>query len=237
MTDKCCKVQQSIDSRGLSISSSVGDMNDYLAARWTGEGKYPEAGVRTLVEWFNKKILKEVYNRSGRTTTEIRIDSEYSALMSDDEIERAEIISDLARDGIDGEQLIQDFVSKSTMARHLKNCLGITKNSPNTTPNSDWERDKITYAKNVVNDDVEDAVRSLDNKDRLPGGAEAEIDISIVLRCPKCPTRVRFEDALDRGYICKSHLGESSISLSTGDATDSQQVAVDVDSDPQSRED
>jgi hypothetical protein len=187
-------------------------IDEYLVARWLGKGDYPAVGVRKLADWFNKKVLRDAYTEAGRNVTDIRIESEYDVLSSNDHLKRAEVIDDLASDGIDGERLADDFVSRSTMRRHLRNCLDARKDgSENDTPSdSNWEVEQVRYGTEKLQDSVREAVASLDNKGRLPGGDEAEVEVPVLLSCPECSTQVRLETALNRGYVCKSHLGPSS---------------------------
>lgn len=211
----CCKVGNVIEEYDLSGNETRGDLNNYLEARWLGEEDYPSAGLRTLAEWLNKRILKQVYTEHGRSTMETRITSEYDALTSEDDIERAEIIDDLAVDEIDGASLVDSFVSKSTVGRHLKNCLDCEKSvGKDSEAESNWEREKVNYSKETIEKNVTEAIQSLENKGRLPGGSIAVSEISVLLHCPECTTRVRFEDALARGYICEEHLGRANAQYS-----------------------
>jgi len=203
----CCKVGEVIERYPLERSVVGGDIDEYMAARWRGNDGYPETGVRPLSEWFNKRLLQEVYSEHGRTATEIRIESEYEALTSDDEVERGEVLDDLRADDIDGTRLVSDFVSPSTLYRHFRNCLTVEKPTTPVDDDSSWERDKVSYARETARESVADAVRSLDNKGRLPNATDAELAVAVMLSCPECATRVRFETALERGFVCPDHLG------------------------------
>lgn len=206
MGKACCKVGNVIERRDLDSGSSVDDIDEYLVTRWLGEDGYTELGLRPLTDWFNRRILRDAYLENGRSTTETRIESEYEALAGDDDITRGEVVDDLGTDGIDGQQLIDDFVSKSTLQRHLTNCLDVRKRRESRS-DGDWERQTIEHAQGVLREKVEAALQSLENKEMLPGATTATVETPVVLRCPECNTRVRFKTARERGYICKSHLG------------------------------
>lgn len=210
----CCKVGTVAAKRQLTVRADL-DIHDYLVARWLGIKEYPEMGVRKLADWFNKQIIREAYASHGRNITDVRVSSEYEALTSGGDVERGEVIDDLKSDGIDGEELIDDFVSRSTMRRHLADCLDVSKNKPSSNDStSDWELDQIRHSREHLQNNVSESVRSLANKNRLPGGTEAEIEVPIFLSCPECSTQVRLETALDRHFICKEHLGVSSVDTS-----------------------
>ncbi len=208
----CCKVGAVADNRDLTVTAER-DLHEYLVARWLGLRDYPEMGVRKLADWFNRKLLRDVYTVNGRNVTDVRISSEYDALNSDDDLKREEVIDDLDSDGIDGDQLVNDFVSRSTMRRHLTNCLDASKGrSSSKGSDSNWELEQIRHSKQHLADNVEESVRSLANKGQLPGGEEADIEVSIYLSCPECSTQAKLKTALDREFICQQHLGSSSLS-------------------------
>jgi len=208
----CCKVGEVAERRDLRVSADL-QFHEYLVARWLGADNYPKMGVRKLADWFNQQILREAYAEHGRNITEVRITSEYEALADGDAVDQGEVIDDLRSNGIDGRELIEDFVSRSTMRRHLNDCLGATKErSGSEGRDTNWELEQIAHSKEHLQNNVEESVRSLANKGQLPGGDGADIDIPVFLSCPECSTQVRLETALDREFICKEHLGTSSIS-------------------------
>ncbi|MBX0288585.1 hypothetical protein EGH22_19835 [Halomicroarcula sp. F28] len=146
-----------------------------------------------------------MYQRHGRSDIDLRIDSEYQTLSGDEIAPHRveELLADLSADGIDGEQLQGEFVSKSTMARHLKGCLDGSKETPPTDSSSEWEQDQIEISKDILQDKIEESLRTLENKGKIAGASEADVMISITMTCPECPTRVSLADALDRGYVCE----------------------------------
>jgi hypothetical protein len=186
------------------------DLDTYLVARWTGKGKTEPAGVRTLTEWFNKAVLKTRYREHGRSDSTVRIDSDYEALQGSGipEHVRAEIISELADDGIDGEAITKEFIGKSTLSRHLKECLDATKEAPNSE--TEWEIDRVRVATNTYRSHLESALQSLGNKNRIAGVDEATLQVQSYLSCPECPTRVSVEQAYEQGYVCADHRNDTS---------------------------
>jgi hypothetical protein len=206
MTDYCCKIGRAAAEHDLSPpDDDVDGLDGYLVARWRGEGGYEPTGVRDLTDWFNTYILREAYIAAGRRVTSARVESEYAALTGDDATAR-EVRDDLAQDGIDPEALTGSFTSRSTMARHLRNCLDATKD---TSADGDWERDSIAYSKQNAADHVAPVLSTLANKGRLPGADEASVSLQIDLSCPDCNRRVELDEALDRGYVCPEHLGRA----------------------------
>lgn len=165
-----------------------------------------------MTDWFNKRLLKHIYDQHGRETTGKRIETDFDALTGDDEIDREEVKDELRAGGIDADETINDMVSWSTMREHLKECLDGEKIT--AASETEWERNSVSVAQHVTKTKVNKALRSLDSKGKLPGAADAAVEPQILLSCPECPTRIPFTDALERGFICEDHLGVASVSES-----------------------
>lgn len=208
MTTSSCKVDAAISSYSLKPPGGrTASMDDYLVARWTGHGRFQEVGYKHLTRWFNEHILTTVYESNGRSTVGSRISGDYEILRGDDDILRDELVADLAADGIDGEAVIDDMVSWSTMRRHLNGCLSVEKET--TSARTDWEADSVAIARETLEGKLEEASRSLGSKGSIAGGDQVDVHVETYLGCPECNVRVPFAVARERGYVCEAHLGES----------------------------
>lgn len=214
--DYCCKVGKILAHYGLTHSIGDGDVEQYLLARWRGEGEYTATGLRPLKDWLNRQVLKSVYTEHDRNTLANRIVADYDAV-SGEEADLA-VLSDLEADGIDVESLRADFLSTTTLYRHFTNCLDASKQTQNTeSPEaSAWEANKVDHARDVVKQSVVESLRSLENKDRVPKASQAEVKTEIIIGCPHCGTQVSFERAVDRGYICRNHMTGESLDTDDG---------------------
>lgn len=202
--DPGCKVDTVIETYGLeSADPAFETIDEGLLARWTGAGNRPAMGYRPLTEWFNKRLLKHVYDEHGRESLGARLDSDYEALRSDDDLVCEEMIENLRADGIDGAALQSNMVSWGTMRTHLTDCLDGEKERQSAT--TDWEQESISRAKDVVRDKTESALSALSKKGELAGGDDADIEVQVQLSCGSCPTRVTFDVAYERGYVCEQH--------------------------------
>lgn len=200
-----CKVDAVIDRYDVSATSgSDATIDEELRARWVGENGHDGTGYRSLTEWFNKRLLKRVYDEHNRSTIGTRLDSEYEALTGDDEVLRQEVIADLSGDGIDAAEIRENMVSWSTMRYHLKDCLDATKERQ--PAESNWEHESLAVIENSTEAKIEKVVRSLTSKGKIEGADEATVHVRFQLACPECPTRVSVEEALERGYVCERHL-------------------------------
>lgn len=202
--DRTCKVDAVIGRYDLATADPRHEsLDEGLLRRWTGAGDQAAVGYRSLTEWFNKRLLRRVYDDHGRDALGERIDRDFEALTSDDELVREEVVERLAADGIDGQVLRNDMVSWGTMRTHLKECLDGSK--PQEPSASDWERDTVSMARSFATEKVESALSSLATKGRLDGVDDASVDVAIHLQCDHCPTRVPLDVALERGYVCEQH--------------------------------
>jgi len=203
-TEPGCKVDTAVERYGLKGADPVYEsIDDGLLARWQGADNRSPMGYRSLTEWFNKRLLKRVYDDHGRDSLGARVDSDYEALRSDDELVSEEMVESLRADGIDAEAVRGSMVSYGSMRTHLKECLGGEKATP--TAETEWERESIAKARNVAREKAERALSSLDTKGEIDGAASADIDVQIRVGCRSCPTRVPFEVAYERGYVCEQH--------------------------------
>jgi hypothetical protein len=204
MSTEQCKLDFVADRYDLDeVEARYESIDDRLLARWTGESASGPAGYRTLTQWFNKRLLKVIYDDHGRNTTGNRVESDYEALTGSDDLLRAEVEDDLRADGIDVDRYRKDRISWSTMREHLTSCLDGTKESADA--GTDWERESVAIATDITASKVEAALSSLASADALPDGDRAGISVQVLLSCPDCQTRIPFEDAIDRGFVCADH--------------------------------
>lgn len=202
--DPGCKLDDTIDRYGLeSADPRHESLDDGLLARWKGTDGHSATGYRTLTDWFNRRLLKHVYDEHGRDVSDPQIDADYAALTGDDDLVRAETIDRLAAAGIDGERLRADTISWGTMRTHLTDCLDGSKERP--PARTDWERNSIDAARSKLAEAVDEALSSLATKGAIDGVDSSTADVQIQLRCEQCPTRVPLEVALERGYVCDRH--------------------------------
>lgn len=177
-------------------------IHDGVLARWTGEDGHDEAGYRTLTAWFNRRLLRRVYDRHGRNALGGQVESDYDALTGDDPLRSEEVVESLRADGIDAEHVRDDMVSWGSMRTHLNDCLDGQKERTSST---DWERESVEMARSFAREKVDDAVSALANDGAVDGLSRASATVQVLLECEVCPTQVPFDVALDRGYVCKRH--------------------------------
>lgn len=203
MTDGC-KLDLVVERYGVDTADArFESLDEELLARWKGESGFSEHGYRSLATWFNKQVLKAVYEDHGRETLGSRLDDEFQTLTEGAELQREELLDDLSDDGIDGERVESDMVSWSTVRTHLQDCLDAEKAQQEAQ--TEWEKRSVEYAEQRLLEKVSDALRSYQNKGEIVDGADADASVQIRLACPECPTRVSLSEALEQGYVCGKH--------------------------------
>ena len=204
METNSCKIEIVVDRYGLDErETQYESLDDRLLTRWTEAKGNKSAGYRQLTAWFNKQLLRTVYDRHGRDTTGNRVENDYETLIGDDELLREELRDDIVADGINADSLQQDFISWSTMRTHLNTCLNGDKVIRES--DTDWQRQSVEIAKDILKSKVQEALPSLSNSGRLSDNKTPNVDIQVLLSCPECPTRIPFSDALERGFVCNEH--------------------------------
>ncbi len=202
MADGKCKVCTVINRHDLAVPGDD-SVDEALLVRWKGTAGHAEHGYRPLTAWFNKQLLRTVYDRQGRETLGNRVGADYEGLTGDDDLVSEELRRDLAADGIDVDRVLADMVSWGTVRTHLTECLGETK--AQQASDSGWERDAIATTRSVATDKVTSALSALESKGELAGVEAATVEVDIQLSCEECQTRVPLEVALEQGYICEQH--------------------------------
>jgi hypothetical protein len=206
VSSSCCKVGEVTNRYQVLPPDRFNTIDDYLISRWCGDRGVSKTGLRPLTDWLNKRLLKSVYTRQNRHQIETHISSDYK-LLSDNDTEGDDLqtlLRDLRQDGIDGEAIASDFISPSTLHRHLTDCLDANKKRE--TSDRNWEREQVAQVRDRAAKNLRNVLTSLDNKGRVKGAADADISVSLYLRCPECNREIPFKQATNRGYVCQEHL-------------------------------
>ena len=108
------KVARVIDSYELD------DIGSWLENKWTGNGE-ERMSLRDLADEFNKAVLEAAISDASTVTTTSDVESTYSVLYGDD-VSSAEKIRkqrELEREGVDVEQVLNDFVTHQAIHTYL----------------------------------------------------------------------------------------------------------------------
>jgi len=203
---RCCKVSRVVATYDL-LDPQHDSVDDGLLARWRGEGSHASQGYRSLAAWFNKRVLRTVYESHGRKTVGNRIDADYEALDGGDELLRRDVEADIEADGIAVAELTSNFVSYGAIRTHLTACLDAEKETRESE--TEWHLDTVEMARAFATTKAETTLQSLATAGTVAGAEAARVDVTVTLQCGECPTTVPFELAYERGYVCGTHHTDS----------------------------
>lgn len=209
-TERCCKVGRIAEKYDISPGISEDTLDEQLERRWLGEDEYPETSLRALVDWLHKHMMRTRYTDHGRSTLEPHLESDYEVLHRDEDDNYQAILSDLKSDGIDGDELLSDFISPSTMYRHLTQCLNVEKSEKQSQSDETSDRNKLEYVENTAAMYLSDLLSSWENRGEVPHASKANIAVRIYIECPKCAKQTNIRTVQQRGYVCEKHMSDQS---------------------------
>ena len=117
----CCKVSQVLHSYGLDSHLLE------LERRWTGENGN-SASLRELERELNCKLLRVALTDAGVPPIEGEAENLLRILNSSDvsDNRKVEAKRRLESDGVEVEEVLDDFVSHQTIHNHLRDCQGVS---------------------------------------------------------------------------------------------------------------
>lgn len=119
MTDDSPSPERSKVGR-LIAEYELSGAGETLERRWTAETD-DRWSLRDLADWFNKQLLGAVLDRHGQQSAVETIDATYRFLTDDDvsPTARTQTSRDLERQGIDVDELRNDFVTHQAVHNYL----------------------------------------------------------------------------------------------------------------------
>ena len=175
-------------------------VGEELEHRWVAEEE--QQSLRELAEWFNQQVLRMAMREANEDPLEGEVENTYRLLTNDDVTEgtRIQTRKTLERDGIDVDDLENDFVSHQAIHTYL------TKYRDVEYPTEEMDEedqiakieDTIQRLKNRTKAVTESTLERLVRNDNLALGTfEASVEIRVT--CEDCGTYVRIEELLARG--------------------------------------
>lgn len=192
------KVERLIDQYDLE------DVGDQLEAHWTGDGA-ERYSLRTLEEWFNKRVLRAVLQEAEVTPMEGEVENFYRMLTSDNVSSgvKAETRNRLKREGVDTKQLQDDFVSYQAIRTYLRGVRNVT------APSGDGDRlkreiENIQRLENRMVAVAESKIESFRDGGQL-SVTSPRVSGDIRVLCEECGTRYSAVELLENGTCeCQS---------------------------------
>ncbi|MFB6196811.1 MAG: rod-determining factor RdfA, partial [Halobacteriaceae archaeon] len=123
MTGCSCVISRRADE--YEIVTPENSLDAHLRDRWLGTGDADPVGYRPLTRWFNTQILHATYWRAGYYVSPHREETDLDVLTGDASPATTALTTDLRAEGIDVDRLEGAFISRESMYRHLRTCLGL----------------------------------------------------------------------------------------------------------------
>jgi hypothetical protein len=160
-------------------------INDRLRGEW---GEKDGMSVRELTDWYNKRVLKSVFNDQNKMLLDGEVDLIYDLLTSEEASAGMKVQTRhrLKKHDINDEKILSDFISRQTLYRHLNNCLSLSYSPPSDDIDPSQKfRNKISQLEGRVAIVSKDGLKQLRNKGTLHI-EDPEIIVNISVLCKEC---------------------------------------------------
>lgn len=193
-------------SRNLSKTERVIDKydlencGDRLVAHWTGDG-VEQRSTRELADWFNQKVLEAAIQRSDMAVLEGEVENLYRLLTDEDVSQGHQTQTELKleQEGVDIDEVRNDFVSHQTIHTYLTDIRGVRRPSDtDDSPDIDSSREKVQRLIGRLHAVTEQTIDSLVNAEKLFVG-DYTLNVSVRLYCDDCGRQFNVDDLLSNG--------------------------------------
>jgi hypothetical protein len=166
-------------------------LDDELVDYWTRDNQ-EQRSLRELADYANKNILRTTMNSAGMSTLDGEVTNTYRLLTADDVSTgiRTQLETTLERNGIDPEQLQEDFVSHQAIHTYLTQYRGVQRHSEASEQDRlDKTETTIQRLKSRLVAVTEKRLRSLRDAETITLGTfSVLVDIRVV--CEDCGAHV-----------------------------------------------
>lgn len=179
----------------------VPEIGDELERRWTADAD-DRMSLRELADHFNRTLLERALQRNATSTVDGEVANLYRLLTEDDVSsgQRVQAENRLEQNGVDVEQLRNDFVSRQAIHTYLTKERDATYDRPAV---SDEERietrmDTIGRLKNRLVTVTEQVISELAQSGQLASG-ETSVTVLVQVQCATCNTQYSIRQFLTNG--------------------------------------
>lgn len=182
---------------------SLDGMGHELESYWAGDAEISYS-LRELADYFNRELLRSVLTDRTRQNISSDVETTYRLLTGDD-VSRGDEIrvrKELERDGIDVEQLEQDFVTHQAIHTYLTKGRGVTREveTGDRIENARGTLDRLRSRLIAV---TETTLTNLSETGPISLGS-FDIFVDIHVHCADCGTHSSLSELLDdRGCDCE----------------------------------
>lgn len=186
------KVVQLIDAHELD---GVGDR---LERRWTASGD-ERLSLRDLADEFNRELLRSTMAEAGMQPLDGEVDNTYRLLTGEDVsgADRTRTERRLRREGIDVDQLREEFVTYQAIRTYLKGHRGASYDG-DAADRVESEKKHIQRLRGRTRTVTDSKLEQLDGNDEIDLGSFRTL-VEVNVLCEDCDAQYDVETLLDRG--------------------------------------
>jgi hypothetical protein len=175
------------------------DLHAELPDLWLGESG-EEMSLRELADHINIALLRRAMEGAGNDPLEGEVENAYR-LLTDDEVSagvRTQQRNRLERDGVDVDELENDFVTHQAVYTYLTKGLGISKEKDDETDPLEKHEERIQRLRSRTVAVTDNSLTELRNAGDLTlGSFDTNVDIRVY--CQDCETQYELTELLQRG--------------------------------------
>lgn len=182
----------------LLTTYDIEPLGEELEALWTADED--RQSLRDLADYFNRQLLRAAMRDAGMTVLDGEIDN-YYRLLGDDDVspgDRVEARRRLEREGIDVEQLEDDFVTYQAIRTYLTQYRD-AEYQGTSGDRIDREADSIRRFTERTESIVQGKIDQLKNANELDVG-NPNVSVTVGVYCAACETRYAVNELLNRGH-------------------------------------
>ena len=189
-----CKLDRVIDE--YDLDGVAGNLQEL----WTREEE--RYSLRGLADYANQAVLRTAMDREGLNPLDGEVENTYRLLTDDDVSQgvKTQAHSRLDRRGVDVDAVESDFVSYQTVNRHLKECLGVERDSTEQTTSDRVEggAQRIAALRNRTVAVTENTLEQLRSSGALALG-DSDVYVDVTVTCTDCGTHATVQELIDDG--------------------------------------
>ena len=170
-----------------------------LEQRWLGDG-HEQQSLRELADYFNRRVLESAMNEANVVTLEGELSNTYGLLTGDDVTEgaRTQARNRLEREGVDVDDVRDDFVSHYAIHTYLREHRGVEYPSADDEDQREKSVETIQRLTSRLTAVTERNVENLRSTERLDiGQVDVLADIQVV--CEDCGRQYDAISLIERG--------------------------------------
>jgi hypothetical protein len=193
-----CKIDRTAAAYYLPIEA------ERLEEYWTrDEERY---SLRELAVYFNHQLLRAVMEQNELNPLNGEVENTYRLLIDEDVSQgvHTQARNRLQKHGIDVERLQSDFVSYGTVRRHLKHCLGVERDPPDTDDDpAETGAQRIAALQNRTVAVTENILLQLHT------AGDIDVFVDITVSCSECGMHATVREFIENdGCRCAMHTQE-----------------------------